>query len=284
MTEHQVDGEAPFPEPAQPQHTKTHSPFLRPIAIGAFALSGGAIITIGVLAFAGYLFTYESCNVARIPLYGTVATGWGDPSVASSEDVVAAIERADADPLIDALVLDVNSYGGSPVAGEEVAHALLRTQKPSASLIHDAGTSAAYWAAIGADHVVASLNSDVGSIGVTMSYLDETAKNKQEGLQYNELASGKYKNMGDPNKPLSSEERDLAMRDIMIVHNNFVNEVARLRHLPVLQVAALADGSSMTGEPAREAGLIDAVGDLHDVREYLKEMTGKDAVVGRMSL
>jgi protease-4 len=279
MNEHQVDGGAPLPP-----RGKSRLPFFRPIAIGAFALSGGVLVTIGALFFVWYLLMYEACNVARVPVYGVITALPTDVAHISSDQVVAAIEYADTDPSIEAILLDVNSYGGSPVAGEEIAHALERATKPTVSLIRDAGTSAAYWAAIGAKQVIASANSDVGSIGVTMSYVDEATKNKQEGLQYNELSSGKYKNMGDPNKPLSPEEHDLAMRDIMIVHSNFVDEVARLRHLPMEKVAALADGSGMTGAPARDAGLIDAIGDLHAAREYLKEMIGKDAVVCSTSL
>lgn len=278
MNEQQVDTGAPILRP------KSRLPFFRPIAIGAFALSGGVIITVVALTLTWYYFTRESCNVARVPVYGTITALPSDVASVSSDQVVAAIERADADLSVSAILLDVDSYGGSPVAGEEIAHALERATKPTVSLIRDAGTSAAYWAAIGAKRVIASANSDVGSIGVTMSYVDESAKNKQEGLQYNELASGKYKNMGDPNKPLSKDEHDLAMRDIMIVHSNFVNEVARMRHLPVEQIAVLADGSSMTGVPAREAGLIDAIGDLYAAREYLKETIGKDAVVCSASL
>ena len=93
-----------------------------------------------------------------------------------------------------------------------------------------------------------------------MSYLDNSAYNEIEGYTYVELASGKFKDAGSPDKPLTDEERELFMRDINIVHEEFVNAVATLRNMPVAEIQALADGSSMTGRQAETAGLVDKIG------------------------
>ena len=103
------------------------------------------------------------------------------------------------------------------MAAEEVVNALKNATKPTIALIREGGVSAAYYAASGADIIFASENSDVGSIGITMSYMDNTKKNQAEGLTYNQLSIGKYKDSGDPDKPLTAEEKELFMRDIKIL-------------------------------------------------------------------
>lgn len=197
----------------------------------------------------------------------------------SSEDIVYSIEAAENDDSIKAIILEVDSYGGNPVAGEEVSIALKKANKPTVALIRSGGASAAYLAASGVERIFASKHSDVGSIGATMSYLDNVGKNKKEGLAYIPLSSGKFKDSGDPNKSLSLEERNLFMRDVNIMHQNFVKMVAENRNLDIKKVEKLADGSTMLGEMALQNGLIDQIGGLPEVKEYLKEKIGEKAEV-----
>ncbi|OGH00347.1 hypothetical protein A3E04_03055, partial [Candidatus Kuenenbacteria bacterium RIFCSPHIGHO2_12_FULL_42_14] len=197
----------------------------------------------------------------------------------ASEDLVYNIEQAEKDEQIKAIILEIDSYGGGPTAGEEVANALKNAEKPTVALIREGGVSAAYWAASGADIIFASQNSDVGSIGVTMSYLDNTAQNQKEGLAYNQLSSGKFKDTGDPNKTLSVEEKALLMRDVNIIHQNFMEAVAENRNLDINKVKAMADGSSMLGEMALQNGLIDKIGGESEVKEYLKEKIGDEVEI-----
>ncbi|MBU1993030.1 S49 family peptidase, partial [Patescibacteria group bacterium] len=201
----------------------------------------------------------DTCNVLNIKLHGdlyTYTTGENLDEVAS-QDIISAIENADSDPNIKAIILEIDSVGGTPVAAEEVASALKRAQKPTVALIREYGTSAAYLAATGADMIFASAMSDVGSIGITMSYLDYSKQNQQEGITYNQLISGKFKDIGNPDKPLAAEEKELFMRDVKILNDNFIKIVAENRNLDVEEVRKLADGSSVLGEMALEKGLID---------------------------
>ena len=197
----------------------------------------------------------------------------------ASENVVYAIQEAEYNDDIKAIILEVDSYGGSPVAGEEIANALKKANKPTVALIREGGASAAYLAASGADRIFASKNSDVGSIAVTMSYLDYAIQNQKERLTYIPLSSGKFKNTGSPDKTLSQEEKDLLMRDINILHQNFVKMVAENRNLDIEKVEKLADGSTMLGEMALENGLIDQIGGLFEVKEYLKQKIGEEVGV-----
>ena len=222
---------------------------------------------------------YGDCNVLGIDLHGYLDISVYEEGDVSSDDIVWFIEDAEQDESIKAIILDIDSMGGDPVAAEEIANALIRTAKPTVALIRSYGNSAAYYAATGADVIFASKNSDIGSIGVTMSYLDNVWKNQKEGLTYNQLSAGKFKDMFDPDRPLTYEEKELIMRDVVILHENFIQAVAENRGLAIEKVRALADGSSMLGQMALENGLIDRIGDLYAAREYLEVELGEPAVV-----
>lgn len=227
--------------------------------------------------------TWTSCNVQGILLRGTLHTYWSNfwedeehEYMSSSDDILYAIESAAYNDNIQAVILEIDSYGWSPVAWEEIAVALSHLDKPSYAHIRSAGASAAYWAATWADSIFASKNSDVWSIGVTMSYLDYTQYNQQQGIRYQELASGKYKNTGSPEKSLRSDERALLQRDIDIMAENFVADVAQNRDLSVAHVQKLADGSTLLWEAALENGLIDSIAVMQEVYDAIEADLGEE--------
>jgi len=250
-----------------------------------------ALVAIGLLAGGGFALWWwheqqpGSCNVASVKLYGDLVyepneiglSGGSDQTVAS--DVRLQIEQADADPGIKAILLDVDSPGGDPVAGEEVASALLNASKPTVALVGDVGASAAYWAMTGAETIFASANSSVGDIGVTQSYLQQTQQNAKNGLQFVSLTAGEYKDMGNPNAPLTDAEKALIQRDLNITYHNFIADVAANRNLSLDKVKALADGSSMLGEMAMQDGIIDKIGDIYAVEDYLQSKIHAPAVI-----
>lgn len=229
------------------------------------------------------------CNVLGIELRGNVVTyltpegkdeeGNKIVDETSSESIIYLIDQAEADENIRAIILEVDSYGGSAVAAEEISQALSKTHKPTVAFVRSAAVSAAYWAASGADTIFASSLSDIGGIGVTMSYLDNTEKNAKDGLTYNSLSVGKFKDYGDPDKQLTEDERKLIMRDLKIMHDLFIKAVSDNRNLPLDKVKLLADGSSMPGQMALENGLIDEIGGIYEARSYLQDKLGEDVSV-----
>ncbi|HLC71060.1 MAG TPA: signal peptide peptidase SppA [Candidatus Nanoarchaeia archaeon] len=188
-----------------------------------------------------------------------------------SEDVVYCLDRAGQNDDVRAVILEINSYGGSPVASEEIMNAIKRLGKPSVAVVRESAISGAYLIASATDRIFASEISDIGGIGVTMSYLDYSVQNKKDGVTYQELASGKFKNTGDPDKPLTAEEKELIMRDIKISHEFFVKKVSQNRKLDIEKVKELADGSSMLGKMAKENGLIDEIGDRNSAEEWINK-------------
>lgn len=229
-----------------------------------------------------------SCNVADVTLYGTVAyypnensgastgaDGSGTLDQTAAEGVRQEIENAEADPSIKAILFQVDSPGGDPVAGEEIADALKQAAKPTVAFVADLGDSAAYWAMTGAQTIFASADSEVGDIGVTQSYLQSTQQNADNGLQFVSLTAGQYKDMGNPDSPLTPAERTILQNNIDITYRTFIDQVAANRNLTVASVTALADGSPILGQNALADGLIDHIGSIYDAEDYLAKKIGE---------
>lgn len=259
-----------------------------------------AALMVLLVAFSQFTYWYSGtqgfvewdprCNVAVVPIVGTLVTApmapmspadeetldpWGSGGGELVVDTVRAeLQSYVNDPAIQGVLFRIDSPGGTPVASEILMNEIRRVGLPTVALIREIGTSGAYWAATGANTVIASPLSVVGSIGVTASYLENSKKNTEEGLTYVDLSTGKFKDTGVPDRPLTTEERDLLMRDLKISHDLFVQEVAANRHLPIEKVAALADGSTMQGQQALDEGLIDTLGDQETARSWFAEKLG----------
>ncbi|MEZ4195495.1 MAG: signal peptide peptidase SppA [Candidatus Paceibacterota bacterium] len=221
-----------------------------------------------------------SCNVAVLPIEGVILpfTGFDDYSLVTTPGQVRDfVTQAENDLFIKAILLDINSPGGTPVSSEQIAEYISQSELPSVGLIGDVGASGAYLIAASTDSIVASPMSDVGSIGVTMSYVENSKQNEEEGLTFVELSSGKFKDAGSPEKPLSDEERELFEKDLQIVHDEFVKKIAEYRHKSVEEIEQLADGSAMPGVKALEAGLVDHLGNRETAREVLSGIMDVDA-------
>ena len=224
-------------------------------------------------------------NVALISIHGEIATysyyteeeEYSD--MVSSEEIVKYIDVIEDDEYMEVLIVEIDSYGGYPVASEEIMNALKKMKTPVVALIREGAASGAYLIATGADKIYASEMSDIGSIGVSMSYIDYSEQNKEEGLIYQQLSSGKFKDSGDPDKELTKEEKELYMRDVIILHDIFVREVAENRNLDIKKVQELADGSTMLGQAAKDNGLIDEIGDIYDVKEWIREELGIEPII-----
>jgi protease-4 len=226
-----------------------------------------------------------SCTVAGVSFHGDLYTYYDQESqalddVSTSEDITYYLSVAEDSPNIEVILLEIDSYGGSPVATQEVVETMQQyVTKPIVVQIREAGDSAGYWVASAGDYIFASDLSDVGSIGVTMSYLDESILNQKEGYTYNQISSGKFKDSGDPQKVLTAEEKALFQRDVDIMHEAFIQAVSTNREMDIEVVRKLADGSAMLGEMALEKGLIDEVGGFYDVLDYIYDEYEVDPVV-----
>lgn len=233
------------------------------------------------------IFPVNKCNISEIKMYGDLAsyipshteddTTYDD--FFSSEDIATQLRNAENDTKIKGILINVDSTGGSPVGAEEIANTIKEISKPVVVSVRGSADSGAYWSISSANRIFAFENSDVGGIGVTSSYLNEVKKNEQEGYEYERLVSGKFKDMGVTSKRLTNEEKELIMRDVKIVFNNFINTISINRNIPIEEVSKFADGSTMLGPQALKLGLIDEIGSGNDALNYLGTLIGENTSI-----
>lgn len=221
-------------------------------------------------------------NVALIKINGEITTEENSfplgNQIVSSSEIVSYLEEADKNPQVKAILIEINSPGGSPVASEEIATALKKIKKPKIALIRDIGTSGAYWVASAADEIIASPVSITGSIGVTGSYLQFSGLLQKYGVGYEEIKSGEYKEIGSPYRNLTNEERQILQDAIMQTHQYFVKNVAENRNMSLEDVENLATGQFFTGQDAKYYGLIDDLGGKDRAESILKEKLGTETI------
>ncbi len=226
----------------------------------------------------------EDCSVVGINLHGNLLTyipkhaendSFFNYDSVASEDITWKIKAANEDSDIKAIIIEVDSGGGSPIAGEEIANAVKDSVKPVVGYIREGGASSAYWAVSSATKIFASKNSNVGAIGITGSFLTNVGKNKKDGYEYQQIVSGKYKDSGTANRPLTEDEKVLFLRDVNIMYQNFMEVVSENRNIPMEKVKIFADGSTVLGEKAKSLGLVDEIGGINEIEKYLEETIGE---------
>lgn len=253
--------------------------------IWAIVLVTIAVILL-VLFFSAILSVFSSDgflgNVAVIPVLGTITvqsqSGLLSQEGATSEKIVKFIEDADEDSMVKAIVLDINSPGGSAVASDEIAAAIKKAKKPTVALVREVGASGGYWIASSADHLIVNRMSIVGSIGVISSYIEFAKLLEDYNITYQRLVAGKYKDIGTPFKELTDEERLILQGKLDKIHGYFIDEIAANRGLERDKVLEIATGEIFLGVEALELGLVDELGGYDQVERYLKEEVGLDDV------
>ena len=150
-----------------------------------------------------------------------------------STTIAGYLKKAKENPRIKAIVVEINSPGGTVVASKEIAAAVedAKTKKPVIAWIREVGASGGYWVASSADHIIADEMSITGSIGVLGSYLSFGGLIEDYNVSYERLVGGQYKDAGSPFKDLSAEERELLQERINIIHDAFIRKVAKDRKM-----------------------------------------------------
>ncbi len=204
-------------------------------------------------------------RIAVIPIEGTIvsgrAIGVGD---ADAWSVIDSIESADKNPSVKAILIEINSPGGSPVASAEIAGAIKSAKKPTVAWIGEVGASGGYWVASAADKVVAHPMSLTGSIGAYSMVIEAEGLMEKLGLSQETIKSGEFKDMGTPFRNMTDAERALFQETVLEIKKQFVDTVARNRNLSREAVMKIADGRPFLGTKALELGLVDSLGSEKD--------------------
>jgi protease-4 len=224
--------------------------------------------------------------VAVIDINGTIVSGssgsLGVSAYASSDDVIPLIRSAASNSDVKALLLRIDSPGGSVVASDLIYHALTGCGKPIVVLMGEMAASGGYYISMAADHIVANPNTLTGSIGVISEFPEASALMEKLGVTVSVITSGEVKDMGSLYRPMTEAEKRAWKQKIDEVYESFVQIVADGRGMSAGEVRELADGSVYTGREALALGLIDSLGYEEDaVAEAadLGRITGKPRVI-----
>jgi protease IV len=248
------------------------------LIIGLFSIiSAGVIgIFIGILGGSGTSSSNNPyANVAIIPINGVIMASSSNAifstDIASATNIISLLKKASEDSSVKAIVLEINSPGGSPVPSDEITQELKKIEKPVIAYIREVGASGAYFIASGADRIYANRMSLTGSIGVIGSYLEFAKLLEDYNVTYRRLVAGDYKDMGSPFKELTSEEDKRLQTLLDSIHDDFIQEVADNRNLDYDYVKSLATGEVFTGKQAVKNKLVDELGGLDEVKTYLEK-------------
>lgn len=189
------------------------------------------------------------------------------------------LERAETDPAVRAVVLRVNSPGGTVTASDAMYQLVKRfkqrTGKPVIASCQEVAASGAYYVSCAADEIMAQPSSVVGSIGVIFSTFNLEGTMNLIGVKPEVVKSGRLKDMASPFKPLAGEERQIVQNMIDEYHRSFIGIVAEGRKLDAQsQLVDKVDGRVFTGEQALNAKLIDRLGMLEDALDLAREKSG----------
>lgn len=187
-----------------------------------------------------------------------------------------ALARAGRDARVRAVLVSIDSSGGSVAGGEALHDALTRIaeRKPVVAVMRGTAASAGYMVALPAQRIFAREATVTGSIGVILQSFDASELLATLGLRSENVASGPFKDQPSPFRPLSEEGRAELRRVVTDLHAQFVGMVAAGRRMPEDRVRELADGRIFTGREALRLGLVDEMGGEAEARAWLGRTHG----------
>jgi protease-4 len=219
--------------------------------------------------------------VAAIYLEGVIVGGRAQHSLlqaaGGTDTVIRQLREAAENPDVAAVVLRINSPGGTAAASQEVYQEALRFKesgKPLVASFSDVAASGGYWVACAADRIVANAASITGSIGVIMEVTNLQELFRMLGMDREVIKSGEHKDIGSALRPMTEEERTILQAMVDDIFEQFVTVVAEGRNLDSERVRELADGRVFTGRQAQELGLVDQLGDFYAAAGLAAEMAG----------
>jgi protease-4 len=241
---------------------------------GFFALVAilGSIFVISFIAgragwFKSSGIALSSDKIAVISIQGVLM---------SATDTIEQIKKFEDNKEVKALVLRIDSPGGTVVAAQEI-YAEIQKLREDKIVLASMGTVAAsggYYVAAATEEIIANPGTVTGSIGVISEYPNFEEIMRKVGLKSEVLKGGRFKDLGNPTREMTEEERELLQGLIDNIHDQFIRDVALGRGRTVEEIEPLADGRIFTGEQAHEKGLVDRLGNLQDALDRAAELAG----------
>ncbi len=218
--------------------------------------------------------------VAMVRVEGVILTGSAPDSPfdggggAYSDQIVKWLEQAQEDLSVKAIVLRVNSPGGSVVASDEIYQQMLKVEKPIVVSMGELAASGGYYISAPADVIMANPATLTGSIGVITQITNLEELMEKVGVEVVVIKSGLHKDEGSPFREMTEEEKAIWQAIIDETYDQFVAIVSEGRDLPKEKVREIADGRVYTGKQAMELGLVDELGNLPEAIDRAAELGG----------
>lgn len=213
----------------------------------------------------------EQSRIAVIPIYGVISLH--PQSMGASTAVIGSRLRMVLEsPNIDAVLLDIDSPGGTLAGVPELAEQIFqaRAVKPITAIANGMAASAGYWIAAAAQRVVLIPSGEAGSIGVYMLHEDWSKHLEQEGIKLTAISAGKFKLEGAPWEPLSDETAAFYQGQVTEAYTWFVKDVARFRgDTPANVRAGYGEGRVLTAKEAKAANLVDAIASVDETLDKM---------------
>lgn len=190
-----------------------------------------------------------------------------DGLILDSRDVIDQLKKYSKNSSVKAIVLRIDSPGGAVVPSQEIYEEIKKVRAKNQKVITSMGTVAAsggYYIASASDKIMANPGTLTGSIGVIMEFASFEQLLNKIGVKGEVVKSGPLKDVGDPMRTMTADEKAYLQKVINDVYDQFVSAVAEGRHMDKAKVLSLADGSVYTGRQAKDLGLVDELGDQED--------------------
>lgn len=226
------------------------------------------------------LSTALPAEVALFDLYGGISDSkdsslLGSSSGVSSNDVIAGIRKARRDK-VKAILLRINSPGGTAAASEAIYDELMRARKETdiqiVASLGDVAASGGYYVASAAHHIVANPATITGSIGVIIRTQNVSSLLDKVGVESSTIQSGQYKDILSPYRNPKPGETELLQGIVTDSYRQFLDAIVAGREISMEKLKPLADGRIFTGTQAQEAGLVDSLGNYADALDQVAKL------------
>ena len=249
------------------------------VLIGLGVIVGLLIFFFIVLFFIG---GYSGGKNGRFASGDKIAIVEVEGVITQSSGIIEELQQYLADEGVKAIILRVDSPGGGVGPSQEIYREIMRIKsKSKKKVVTSMGSVAAsggYYIASASDLIVANPGTITGSIGVIMEFVNLEELLNKIGVKGVVIKSGQYKDIGSPFREMTPEESRIMQEVLDNVHQQFIQAVAEGRKMDRAKVAQIADGRIMTGEQAKNLGLVDELGNLQDTIDITAKMVG---IVGR---
>jgi protease-4 len=201
---------------------------------------------------------------------GEIVDGQGGAGQLGGSSFARQLRQLRQDDDVKAVVLRINSPGGSVTGSEEIQREvrLTRQKKPVIVSMGDYAASGGYWIATGGNYIFAEPNTITGSIGVFGLQFNVQKLGNTNGLTWDVVKTSRYADNTTISRPKTPQELAIAQKSVNQIYNQFLDKVAEARKLPKQKVAQIAQGRVWSGKDAKQLGLVDEIGGIEEAIKY----------------